>query len=48
MEALEQAAYEVEVYENHIDILLSMHKNRFPLLLPPQKRRLLMDVPGLS
>lgn len=26
MEALEQAAYEVEVYENHIDILLSMHK----------------------
>ncbi|WP_310650586.1 MULTISPECIES: hypothetical protein [Pseudomonas] len=26
MEALEQAAYEVEVYENHVDILLSMHK----------------------
>jgi len=26
MEALEQAAYEVEVYENHIDVLLSMHK----------------------
>lgn len=26
MEALEQAAYEVEVYENHIDILLSIHK----------------------
>lgn len=26
MEALEQAAYEVEVYENHIDLLLSMHK----------------------
>lgn len=26
MEALEQAAYEVDVYENHIDILLSMHK----------------------
>ncbi|SKB07117.1 hypothetical protein SAMN05421862_13047 [Pseudomonas extremaustralis] len=26
MEALEQAAYEVEVYENHIEILLSMHK----------------------
>ncbi|MDE1164684.1 MAG: hypothetical protein PW845_04695 [Pseudomonas sp.] len=26
MEALEQAAYEVEVYENHLDILLSMHK----------------------
>lgn len=26
MEVLEQAAYEVEVYENHIDILLSMHK----------------------
>ncbi|MEB0007235.1 hypothetical protein QN375_17310 [Pseudomonas sp. MH9.2] len=27
MEALEQAAYEVDVYENHIDILLSMHKD---------------------
>jgi hypothetical protein len=27
MEALEQAAYEVEVYENHIDVLLSMHKD---------------------
>jgi hypothetical protein len=27
MEALEQAAYEVEVYENHLDILLSMHKD---------------------
>lgn len=26
MEALEQAAYEVEVYENHIEILLSIHK----------------------
>ncbi|WP_311886408.1 MULTISPECIES: hypothetical protein [unclassified Pseudomonas] len=26
MEALEQAAYEVEVYENHVDIILSMHK----------------------
>ncbi|ROM95001.1 hypothetical protein [Pseudomonas brassicacearum] len=26
MEALEQAAYEVDVYENHIDIILSMHK----------------------
>ncbi|MPQ86238.1 hypothetical protein F0170_20980 [Pseudomonas sp. MAFF 730085] len=26
MQSLEQAAYEVEVYENHIDILLSMHK----------------------
>jgi len=26
MEALEQAAYEVEVYENHIDLLLSMHR----------------------
>lgn len=26
MEALEQAAYEVDVYENHIDVLLSMHK----------------------
>lgn len=26
MEALEQAAYEVEVYENQVDILLSMHK----------------------
>lgn len=26
MEALEQAAYEVEVYENHLDVLLSMHK----------------------
>jgi hypothetical protein len=26
MEALEQAAYEVEVYENHIEVLLSMHK----------------------
>ena len=26
MEALEQAAYEVEVYENHIDLLISMHK----------------------
>lgn len=26
MEALEQAAYEVEVYENHVDILLSMHE----------------------
>lgn len=26
MEALEQAAYEVEVYENHIDLLLSVHK----------------------
>lgn len=27
MEALEQAAYEVEVYENHIDLLLSVHKD---------------------
>lgn len=26
MEALEQAAYEVEVYENQIDVLLSVHK----------------------
>jgi len=26
MEALEQAAYEVEVYENHLEILMSMHK----------------------
>nr|WP_242174591.1 MULTISPECIES: hypothetical protein [unclassified Pseudomonas] len=26
MEALEQAAYEVDVYENHLDVLLSMHK----------------------
>lgn len=26
MEALEQAAYEVEVYENHIDVLLSVHR----------------------
>ncbi|WP_247258187.1 hypothetical protein [Pseudomonas moorei] len=26
MEALEQAAYEVEVYENQIDLLLSVHK----------------------
>lgn len=26
MEAVEQAAYEVEVYENHLDVLLSMHK----------------------
>jgi hypothetical protein len=26
MEELEQAAYEVEVYENHLDVLLSMHK----------------------
>jgi hypothetical protein len=27
MEAREQAAYEVEVYENHIELLLSMHKD---------------------
>lgn len=27
MEVLEQAAYEVEVYENHIDLLLSVHKD---------------------
>lgn len=26
MEALEQAAYEVDVYENQIDLLLSVHK----------------------
>lgn len=26
MEALEQAAYEVEVYENHIEVLLSVHR----------------------
>ncbi|MBN0979737.1 hypothetical protein B7453_19750 [Pseudomonas sp. IB20] len=26
MEALEQAAYEVDVYENHLEVLLSMHK----------------------
>lgn len=26
MEALEQAAYDVEVYENHLEILLSVHK----------------------
>jgi hypothetical protein len=26
MEALEQAAYEVEVYENHLEILMTMHK----------------------
>lgn len=26
MEALEQAAYEVEVYENHVEVLLSVHK----------------------
>ncbi|QIT23781.1 hypothetical protein SAMN04489802_2575 [Pseudomonas chlororaphis] len=26
MEALEQAAHEVEVYENHLEVLLSMHK----------------------
>lgn len=26
MEALDQAAYEVEVYENHLEILMSMHK----------------------
>lgn len=26
MEALEQAAYEVEVYDNHIDLLLSVHR----------------------
>lgn len=27
MEALEQAAYEVEVYENHVEVLLSVHKD---------------------
>ncbi|WP_432217796.1 hypothetical protein ACREYJ_24595 [Pseudomonas kribbensis] len=27
MEALEQAAHEVEVYENHIELLLSVHKD---------------------
>ena len=27
MEALEQAAYEVEVYENHIEIIQSLHKD---------------------
>ncbi|XKV51120.1 hypothetical protein QCL65_13550 [Pseudomonas sp. nanlin1] len=26
MEALEQAAYEVEVYENHLEVLISVHK----------------------
>ncbi len=26
MEALEQAAYEVDVYENHLEVILSMHK----------------------
>jgi len=26
MEALEQAAYEVDVYENYLDVLMSMHK----------------------
>lgn len=26
MEALEQAAYEVDVYENHLEVLLSLHK----------------------
>ena len=26
MQELEQAAYEVEVYENHIDLCLSLHK----------------------
>lgn len=26
MQELERAAYEVEVYENHIDLLLSVHK----------------------
>ncbi|WP_054895905.1 hypothetical protein [Pseudomonas sp. NBRC 111137] len=26
MEALEQAAYERDVYENDLDVLLSMHK----------------------
>lgn len=26
MESLEQAAYEVEVYENHLEVLMSMHK----------------------
>lgn len=28
MQELEQAAYEVDVYENHIDIIQSMHKER--------------------
>ncbi|MFJ5235316.1 hypothetical protein ACIP86_00945 [Pseudomonas neuropathica] len=45
MEALEQAAYEVEVYENHIDLLLSVHKDcgeiidwsEFANQLPPIK-----------
>ena len=26
MQELERAAYEVQVYENHIDVLLSVHK----------------------
>lgn len=45
MEALEQATYEVEVYENHIDLLLSVHKDcgeiidwsEFANQLPPIK-----------
>jgi len=32
MQELEQAAYEVEVYENHIDVILSTHKECSPVV----------------
>lgn len=45
MQELEQAAYEVDVYENYIDVIQSMHKecsprvdwNKVALLQPPRK-----------
>ena len=30
MQELEQAAYEVDVYENHIDVIQSIHKECSP------------------
>jgi hypothetical protein len=41
MQELERAAYEVQVYENHIDLMLSVHKalgqyySTDPLATPP-------------